>query len=306
MKTAFLLNPRAKKGTGIYRWYANSSEIKRLFPEHESFAPADAHELRKTLATLAEQRYHKLIIVGGDGTVNRVLNVLLGEFPDFAKEVLLGVLPMGTGNDLARSAGFTRSIQKNLEILQRGHSTKIDVGKVTYTTHTKKQHTGYFINMLTVGVSTLAVEAMSEATSPSPFSYLGVLVKKLTHYTPPAIRMYAQEKLVYSGPILIICIANGRYAGGGIPLLPTAALHDGKFHSLIIKTMPIWKQLLLLPFLRIGQQPFRERILCITNQVRIEAELPQVAFEVDGELPGCLPLEITCIHQAIHLIQNLP
>ena len=304
MKTAFLLNPRARKGMGMRAWYAIEPEVEYLFPHFESFSPTDEHQLREVLTFLVYQSYNRLIVVGGDGTLNRVINLLLEEFPDFARTVILGILPMGTGNDLARSAGFSKSVRENLKILQEGYYDQVDVGKITYSLPTQELKTGYFLNMLTLGVSTLAVEAMHESSSPSPFSYFGVLLKKLTDYTPYPIRMFAQEKLLYSGPILVICVANGRYAGGGFPLLPTAELADGKFHSLVITTMPFWKQMCMLPLICIGKQPFREKILCTTNYVRIESDIPNIAFETDGELPGYLPLEIQCIPQAIHLIQK--
>ena len=135
MKTAFLLNPRAKKGTGIQSWYSLEPEIKTRFPYCKIIAPADPYQLKEALSLLAQEHYERLIIVGGDGTVNRVLNILLNEFPVWAHRLLLGVLPMGTGNDLVRNLGFTGSMQKNLDLLQQGFCRKVDVGKVTYSLH---------------------------------------------------------------------------------------------------------------------------------------------------------------------------
>lgn len=302
MKTAFLLNPRAKKGTGTRSWSSFEPEIRSRFPRSTVYTPADLSQLEETLCLIEQQHYERVIVVGGDGTVNRVLNLLLTRHPDFAKEVLVGILPMGTGNDLARSIGLTKSKQKNLDILQKSRYRNIDIGQVTFTSPTGEPRTAYFCNMLTLGISTLALEALNQARSPSPFCYMGTLLKKVAHYTPTPIRMYANDHLVYKGPILVASIANGRYIGGGIPLLPAASLQDGKFHTLAITKMPVWKQFCLLPLLCMGKQPFRERVACTVSRVRIESDMADTPFETDGELPGFLPLEAVCLPQAIRLI----
>jgi len=302
LKTAFIINPRAKKGLGVLYWFRLEGELLRRFPRARYFFPGDTHQLDDILGVLSQQGFERLILVGGDGTVNRVVNRLFSQFPSFLAQLRIGILPLGTGNDWVRNFGFTKNFRTNLDILAANRVEAVDVGKVQCVGPDGALKQSYFLNMLTMGLSVLAVEAMNASTSSAVFSYMGALVQKMTKFHPYPVKIHGKKGLLFEGNILNICIANGKYVGGGIPLLPQAKQNDGLFHCLVVQPMPIYKQMAILPFLLLGKHLFKEKVEFTSDFLTIEARDLSIDFETDGELPGSLPITVECVPRAIQII----
>ena len=166
-----------------------------------------------------------VVAVGGDGTVNEVVNGLVGT------ETPLGIVPLGTANDFARQAGIPmEDADHAMDIVLHGEPTAIDVGELNERA---------FINVSTGGVG---AEATAE-TAPERKQKLGALayaitgVKKLSALRPRRAWFHAPG-FEYRGDYLLFAVGNGRSTGGGTLITPRADVRDGLLDVMIIDAMP--------------------------------------------------------------------
>ncbi|GAC1683268.1 MAG: lipid kinase YegS [Gemmatimonadaceae bacterium] len=183
--------------------------------------PGDARAL--TQGALA-QGASVVVAVGGDGTVNEVASVLVGT------EVPLGIVPLGTANDLARQLGIPLDPDHAMDVILRHSASRIDVGMLG-------DHV--FVNVSAGGVG---AQATAE-TRPRSKGALGALayavtgVRSLASLEPRFVR-FAAHGWVWEGDILAFAVANGRTAGGGLVISPRSSLIDGMLDLCILEAMP--------------------------------------------------------------------
>ncbi len=230
MKVIFIVNPEAGKGKGIDRL---KEEIKlvsertgipagfyltKSVGDAEKFARTAAAELREKGEAL------RLIACGGDGTVNEVINGVIGY-----ENVAVGIMPIGTGNDFVRNfpdAGDFMSIEAQL----KAETTKADVIKYEGSLAGKMQ-TRYCINMFNIGFDCNVVD-LTGTLKKYPFlkgsmAYLAAVVGILIKKKGACLKVEADGELVHEGKVLLTAVANGSYCGGGVKSSPRASLKDG-------------------------------------------------------------------------------
>jgi len=176
-----------------------------------------------------------VIAGGGDGTINEVATALI-VVPEAGRPAL-GILPLGTANDLATSAGIPESLDKALQLAIAGKATAVDIARVNDDT--------CFINMATGGFGT-------RITSETPEKLKGALggVSYLIHglvrmdLLKPDTCEITGENFHWQGDALVIGIGNGRQAGGGQQLCPDALINDGQLQLRIFSANELLPALL--------------------------------------------------------------
>lgn len=166
-----------------------------------------------------------VIAGGGDGTINEVATALIA-LPD-AHRPALGILPLGTANDFATSAGIPESLDKALQLAIVGKATAIDIARVNDKT--------CFINMATGGFGTRITSETPEKLKAAlgGVSYLIHGLVRLDTLKPDACEITGED-FHWQGNALVIGIGNGRQAGGGQQLCPDALINDGQLQVRII------------------------------------------------------------------------
>lgn len=180
--------------------------------------------------------FKKIVVVGGDGTVNEAVEGFLSSGKN--KEISLGIIPGGTGNDFARALGIPSDPQKALEILLAGKTLKVDVGRVLLNEKTEK----YFVNALGLGLDAQAAKnAQAMENIKADLAYSLATVKELFVFpcSKFSLKMphwqYADKKDKKS---LGIIVANGRSEGKVFKVAPSALLNDGFFNVCILGSIP--------------------------------------------------------------------
>ncbi|MEX2532064.1 MAG: diacylglycerol kinase family protein [Gemmatimonadota bacterium] len=224
-ETLIIQNPQA----GADRANREVQEWADARPEVELRATAgkgDAHQWARDAA----RRGVKLVVAaGGDGTVREVGNGLLDA--DGPGGVALGIVPLGTGNDLARSLGVPGSVGQALNLLEGGRVRRMDVARVGLG-HGKPS---YFLNALTGGFSGALHDALEPETKAAwgPLSYLRSGVESWGDRTTYRLRL-AVDGRDFTYTALNLVVANGATAGGGIPIAPEASLFDGELDVAVV------------------------------------------------------------------------
>jgi hypothetical protein len=161
-----------------------------------------------------------VVAVGGDGTICEVLQGLHA-----AGRGALGVVPLGTGNDAARTAGVPLQLEEAVRALRAGHRRRIDL---------MRAGDRVVLNAIGIGLlGTINVNAMNVKWVRGMGAYLVVAVGTLFKWHCPTIEL-VNERILYTGPMTILAIHNGVTTGGGFRLCPKAIPDDGELDATLV------------------------------------------------------------------------
>ena len=240
-----------------------------------------------------------MVALGGDGTVNEVVN---GLAPSGAAGPELAILPFGTGRDTIRTYGIPKRAPRALELLRGGRTRTIDLGRATFRT-ADGEGSRWYINIGSCGL-TGAVAERAERTSKrlggTP-SFLFATVATFAAWRNVSFRVQVDDEppleLVANN---VIC-ANGRAFGGGIRICPQAEPDDGLLDVLVWGDVGKLDLALNLPRLYRGTHLGHRKVTVLrAKRVHVEPERP-LPLELDGELPGTTPATFEIAAQALRL-----
>jgi YegS/Rv2252/BmrU family lipid kinase len=246
--------------------------------------------------------YQTVVALGGDGTVNEVINGLLAE-GGADPQVTLGIIPGEKGNDLARTLGIPFDYAEACRRLIKGKRVSIDLGKITYT-HGDGEAQRYFINVAGLGFDSEVVRRITprlRALSSPTIRYLSSLLITLATYENRDVRiMIDGEELRQRAFSVVICI--GRYFGGGMQIAPGAIPDDGLFDVIVIGDLTKREILANLPRVYKGTHLSHPKVgLYRARKIRVETQ-ERTLLQADGELLGETPTAFEIIPQAIRVL----
>lgn len=253
--------------------------------------PGDARAL--TRAALADS--HELIVaVGGDGTINEIVN---GLAPDFGR-ARLGVVPLGTGNDFARTINVPQDVAAACDVLLADRRQRVDVVRVT------SDQQRFFINVSAGGFTGLVDEKLSDDMKRTwgPLAYLRSALEALPDLTDYHTILAFDDEPPQTIAAYNVVVANGRYAGGGIPVAPQAAIDDGLLDVLVVPVAPLPSLAVLAAQILLGQHLDNELVIVRrARQLRVESR-PGMWFNTDGELVGNEPATFEVVPRAVEVV----
>lgn len=296
MRTCVILNPRAGAAEEIRESLGRA--IDRL----------DGIEIRETeraggARALAERAvaegFDRVVAAGGDGTLNEVLN---GIAPDFGR-VELGLLPAGTGNDLARTLGVPPDLEEAVEILARGAVRSLDLARLR-----TEEEDRWFLNVSAGGFAGEVDERLRAEIKEvwGPLSYIRTAFEALSELEPYRVRLTFEPGSSEAESLTIeavnVVVANGRYVAGGVHVAPTAAPDDGLLDVVVIRAAPIPRLSLLAPQVALGQHLDHELIFHRRmRSLAVESE-PAMPFNADGEPAGATPVRYQVLPGAVRFV----
>ncbi len=225
-----------------------------------------------------------VIAAGGDGTINEVVNGLhdylethdgRGGAEGRPPVPRLGIIPLGTANDLAATLEIPPEIPAAVEIAVHGNALEVDIARVNHRS---------FLNVSTGGFGAEATEETPPEVKRTlgSLAYLITGVRKFVNLDVSPARFAAGE-LMYEGPFLLFAVGNSRQTGGGNLLTPLADLADGLLDVCIVKEMPRVEFLTLLPDLRAGKHLDHDAVIYRqVPELLVEADVP-LSVNADGE-----------------------
>lgn len=245
----------------------------------------------------------KCMILGGDGTANDVVNGLFASGIDPA-EVLLAMVPAGTGNDWVRTIGKPANEQQLAEGLRTEKYRLHDVG-VLECRRDAQEVTRYFINIAGLGFEGAVAKRLYDQQGSW---YLGKLQYQIAILRSLFVYKHTQMQLEVDGVIsretaLSVAAGNGRFNGGGLMQLPLADPGDGVLDMTVITTMPKWKMVVSLPKLQTGAHTRMREVKTYTGKtISIHSE-PPVFIDADGEYIGTTPLTFRIAERQVRVLK---
>jgi len=298
-----IVNPNAGNGKGKKDWERISLLLCREGINFNAvFTGKRGHAIEISAGGITEG-YRKIIVVGGDGTLNEALNGAYAQHACRPEDITLALIPVGTGNDWGRMFGIPLVYEGAVEIIRKGKTLLHDVGVVKYFIG-NEQYTRYFLNIAGTGFESVVVQKTNRQKDKGKSNrsiYLYNLITSLISYKNTGVILSIDGKS-YVQRIFSVNIGNGRYCGGGMRQTPDALPDDGLLDITVIREigrLEIIKNIKILYDGTILSHPkvdgYRARML------HIEAESP-LYIEADGESLGHTPADFTVIPEGIRIV----
>jgi YegS/Rv2252/BmrU family lipid kinase len=280
-----------------------AEEILGPFETRLTEGPGDATSLTRSCLLAAADI---VVCVGGDGTLNEVVNGFFDDDAPVRKGAILGFIPNGTGCDFARTFLLPSGIKPALQSIKNHSTQTIDLGRIRFLNHHGGTTSRYFHNIASFGMGgevVARVNRTSKAFGPF-FTFIWGTLLTLFSYKKKGVAMSVDGVKKFTGDIFHIAVANGRYQGGGMLVAPDAVMDDGMLHVTVIGAMILPLVLLRLPKLYNGKIKTIPQVLVATGKKVSISSPERVLFDIDGEQPGMLPAELEIVPAAIALIVN--
>ena len=303
-KIAFIVNPNAAMGSTRREWpRIKALATERLGPFQALLTTGAGDATRLTRLALLEGA-ELVVCVGGDGTLNEVINGFMGEDAPIRPEAMLGFIPRGTGCDFIKSVSIPRELNKALDVIMGSHARSIDLGRLKYRDHHGHPSYRYFHNVTSFGLGGEVDERVNRTTKlfGGFISFICATLISILIYDKKRIHLKVDNGFDRTVMTWNVVVANGQYHGGGMWIAPGAIVDDGMFHVTVVGDLTVPEVFLNLPNLYNGKIYQVEKVTTLVGK-RVEAHSDQrVLLDVDGEQPGQLPVLIDIVPGALPLI----
>ena len=250
---------------------------------------SDYFTIDDVLSEIDQNDFKRIIVAGGDGTMNHFVNAMV----KYDIDLPIGILPSGTANDFAFYFELGSEIDAALDIALGDKTTKADVGVINGSC---------FINVCAMG----AMVDVSQKTDPTlknalgPLAYYLKAVTELPQVHPIPVTLTTPDEVIEE-EIYFMTIMNGESAGGFRKLSPRSSMNDGKLDVLAFKKMPIVELGPLLFEVISGRHPNNKNVLYFqTESLRVESP-EDLVTDVDGEEGANLPLECSVLKERLRV-----
>lgn len=293
MTIALIINPNsgtAEQADVLHDALEPMSGIELLYTEHK-------HHAIELVQQVVRDGAEMVVAVGGDGTINEVVNGLMRA----DRKVCLGIIPLGTGNDLSRTLALPTDPLEAFALLTTGQIHQLDVIEV----HTDKPQTYYAFNVAAGGFSGQVDEVLTDELKEAwgPLAYLRGAAGVLPDLTNYRTTIQYDDGSVENIDALNVIVANGRTAAGGINVAPSANPEDGLLDVVIIKYSSLVDLAATAAVLLVNgnylnsDNVYHRR----AKQVRVRSK-PGIWFNVDGELLTNQPIDFRVLPNVLPVI----
>jgi diacylglycerol kinase (ATP) len=245
-----------------------------------------------------------LILVGGDGSVNEGVNGYFDADSELSEKVMLGVYPAGSGNDFSKSLGVGNDLEQLLLLVKNDSFKKIDVGLMHFNNVDNTPGKRYFINIADIGIGGYVANKISDSKKRlgGEFTYTKALIQSFFRYKKQEVQLTSQD-YNWSGKMMSICMANGKYFGSGMCIAPDAKLSDGKMQLVIIGEVSLYDYLKNIPKIKKGHRVIHKEVAyAFAEKCEIVAVDNPCPIDMDGEYVGTTPLKAEILPSQIRML----
>jgi YegS/Rv2252/BmrU family lipid kinase len=245
--------------------------------------------------------FEMIVAVGGDGTLNEVVNGFFEAGSPVNPDAVLGTICRGTGSDFIKTLGISKNIEAAARQLRGRSVRQCDVGRFTSRDGNGDEIERYFINIADFGIGGEAVARVNNTTKAFGgfISFLYGTLKTLVFYKGKIVKLKIDDYYEAERKINNIVVANGRYFGGGMQIAPRAEVDDGLFDILVIDDMNLMESVLNISRLYKGAHIDHPKVEYFRGKRVVAESAEDVLIDVEGEDGGRLPATFDIIPGAI-------
>jgi diacylglycerol kinase (ATP) len=299
---AVIVNPNSASGRTAQAWEGIHAALALAFPRLKILKTEFPGHATALTSQAIRSGCNQIIAVGGDGTLNEVVNGVLPG--DDAHEVTLGLIPQGTGSDFRRAVGIPLNQDEAINVIRRGETTSLDAMRVVYRDPSGTQRTRYAVNVTSFGMG--GAVAARAGLSAKPFggtvAFLVATATTALHFKGNQVSLREDDGEWRDLHITNVAVGNGQYHGAGMYVCPDAQVGDGLLDVTIIEKLSVVEIVLNVGLLFNGRI-YSHRKIYHSRVRKLAAKSEDTAtIEIDGEPLGSLPLEITVLPSALRFI----
>ena len=299
-----IVNPASGEGRARRHWPALARALAaagvRFEAVHSEFAGHAEPLAQDALAA----GYRRLLAVGGDGSIHELVNGVFASRSVDPRDLIVGVAPLGSGNDFARAHGIPARPTDMARLVLEGRSRLHDVGRLVPEgpDGPLPQQARCFVNVAGAGIDGHVLESLP-ARVPKRLGYLVAALRSLPRFRPPQFALEVDGRQ-HSARLLLALVAISPYCGGGMRFAPQAVMDDGLADLVTVDPVSLPRALLGIRRLfdgRFLQEPYAHHQLAAS--LRIAADVP-VPLQADGQRAGFTPVRITILPRAIRVLTS--
>jgi YegS/Rv2252/BmrU family lipid kinase len=292
-RAALIVNTRSRSAERVFfRALDRLQELK--VPLGATYAIRDPVRLPETVREVLGDGsgYETLILGGGDGSVSSVVDFLAHH------DVTLGLLPLGTANDFARTLGIPPEVDGACDAIARGKVVDVDLGLAGEN---------YYVNVASVGLGVGATRSLAPWVKKSvgPLAYPVAAIKAFMTHEPFSARLVfpdGDHEPVEHERLLQVAVGNGRFYGGGMVVAPGSGIDDKSLDVYAIRLGRHRDLLGAARYLKSGDFIRNESVNQYrTARVRLETD-PQLSVNIDGELVARTPQDFSVAANALKVL----
>jgi diacylglycerol kinase (ATP) len=292
-RAALIVNTRSRSGERTFFEALDRLEEMGV-PLGATYAIRDPVRLPETIREVLHDGsdYRLLILGGGDGSVSSVVDFLANH------NVILGLLPLGTANDFARTLGIPAEVYKACETIAKGKIVDVDLGLAG---------DNYYVNVASVGLSVGVTRALTSGLKRriGALAYPTAAIRAFLSHEPFAARLTFPEgdhEPVEHGRLLQVAVGNGRFYGGGMVVAPQSGIDDRNLDIYAIEMGRHRDLIGAARYLKSGDFIRNESVSQYrTERVRLETD-PELPINIDGEVVARTPQDFSVAHNALRVL----
>lgn len=275
---------------------AIAARLRRFGLAHHLAVSERASHAVELAAAAARSGARHFLAIGGDGTLHDMVNGVLGSGVVAAGEATFGLLPVGRGNDWARTHAIPHKLDRALAVLAAERTIEHDVGTVLPVDGRLR----YFINAAGAGFDAHVVRR-TQGRRMGKLSYLAALPASLLSYRAPELVVHGEANHIAGRAFMAFASIN-RYCGGGMLVAPSAICDDGLLDVMVLGEISLVELALNARRLYDGTLPAHPKVRTF-RAASLEVSGPQpVEAEADGELVGASPIRFGLLPRHIRVV----
>lgn len=307
----FIVNGSAQSGKSKRLWAEIHTELEAQGIEYKAFKTTKAGDAAKFARRISEfeDKDKRLIVVGGDGTINETINGIT----DF-ENIKFAIVTAGSGNDFARGLKIKDNpIEQLRHILASGVTQKIDLGRVTYKVDNEEKSRLFGISG---GIGMDAIVCKKALTSKQKkvlnriglgsLTYVLLTIETLFSMKTSTININVDEGC-YERTLdktIFAAVMNMQAEGGGVPMAPAASFTDGELSVCMAHTIPKWRTFFCLPLLVLGKHSRLKGFELLDGKRIVFTSDEPVVLHTDGEYCGDVcKATFECLHNVLNIIR---
>ena len=306
-----IANPRAGSGKTMSLWVPAENRLNELGVPFYTVYTTHKHHAVELAATAARLGYRKILAVGGDGSLHEVFNGVVSwceESGVDTSEFTIAVVPIGSGNDWIKTFNVPNNASEVVKLIAEESFTRQDVVKVV----SEGGKVSYMANIGGIGFDSHVCERVNrqkERGMRSKGIYLNALLFTMRTMLSINVQVALDGRIVHSGKTYSIALGNGKYSGGRFRQTPLADPADGILDVMIVPKLPIRELMEELPRLIKGNVDKSEKVIYARGKqvqiIPLDSRSADI-LELDGEIEGKLPLDITFTGRQINVLCGKP
>ena len=295
-----IVNPTSGNGASKKKWPLISNELKKQQFNFDFTVTKHKNHAIEIVQKALLQGYKKIICVGGDGTLHTVVNGILSLNTVNINEIIIGVIPIGTGNDWVKNYNIPKNYKKAIEVIKLKKTIHQDIGKITFN---ETKINIYFNNLAGIGFDGYVVNKVHKYKNLGFLAYLIGALVSITTYKKTMLSISFNNTVIKQKTLLAL-IGICKYSGGGMQLTNKPNPTDGLFDISIVYTISLINILANLKGLfngKITNQKFVSNYK--TSVIKIEIlDTQNTYIQADGEVINTANFTINIVPKALQFI----